>query len=263
MYLAYNNSLFNKVNFYTLSVKNEGIKTSLKAKESGDGGAILTGYAKSSNNRLYSYKFCNNKEGKNCKYKAFKDVSDKEYLTLNEVSMKYKISDVSTDWYFFVKDIFVNVSSAKITKDSIKKVLKTSIIGATSNQKFNIVFSYDTSKENSKALQGISVTKDTLKNKKDTDNTIQHELGHQNEWKNIRKEKRIAEVSDVEMRVFEKLQNKIENEEKKKNPDINALKKYVKQIKLYEEKLEKKVGKDNQKFLNDFRTLRSSCISLI
>ena len=162
MYLAYNNSLFNKVNFYTLSVKNEGIKTSLKAKESGDGGAILTGYAKSSNNRLYSYKFCNNKEGKNCKYKAFKDVSDKEYLTLNEVSMKYKISDVSTDWYFFVKDIFGNVSSAKITKDSIKKVLKTSIIGATSNQKFNIVFSYDTSKENSKALQGISVTKDYI-----------------------------------------------------------------------------------------------------
>lgn len=114
-----------------------------------------------------------------------------------------------------------------------------------------------------KKLLGISVTKDTLKNKKDTDNTIQHELGHQNEWKNIRKEKRIVEVGDVEMRVFEKLQNKIENEEKKKNPDINALKKYVKQIKLYEEKLEKKVGKDNQKFLNDFRTLQSSCISLI
>ena len=87
--------------------------------------------------------------------------------------------------------------------------------------------------EYGKKLLGISVTKDTLKNKKDTDNAIQHELGHQNEWKNIRKEKRIAEVSDVEMRVFEKLQNKIENEEKKKNPDINALKKYVKQIKLY------------------------------
>lgn len=114
-----------------------------------------------------------------------------------------------------------------------------------------------------KKLLGISVTKDTLKNKKDTDNAIQHELGHQNEMKNIRKAKRLGNTSNVEDRIEHKLEEKIKEEKKKENPNVDALRKYEKQLKAHEKKIRERYGEENVKFLQDIIKLENECRMLI
>ena len=118
-------------------------------------------------------------------------------------------------------------------------------------------------KMRNRKIKGISVTKDALKNKKDADNTIQHELGHCNQWKNERKAIRLGETSQVEDRIFAKLEEKIKEEKTKENPNTDALKKYEKQLNAYEKKVRNRYGEENVKFLDDIIKLENECERLI
>lgn len=120
-----------------------------------------------------------------------------------------------------------------------------------------------TAKMRNRKIKGISVTKDALKNKKDADNTIQHELGHINQFKNYRKAERLGNTSKVENRIEQKLEEKIKEEKKKENPNVDALRKYEKQLKAHEKKIRDRYGEENVKFLQDIIKLEDECERLI
>ena len=118
-------------------------------------------------------------------------------------------------------------------------------------------------KMRNRKIKGISVTKDALKNKTDADNTIQHELGHINQFKNYRKAERLGNTSKVENRIEQKLEEKIKEEKKKENPNVDALRKYEKQLKAHEKKIRDRYGEENVKFLQDIIKLENECERLI
>lgn len=123
LYLGYNNSSFNGINFYRLDFPNNNFSTSINIKSVKNEKVTIQGYAKSGQNKIYSYKFCTNKTGTDCNYVVYKNAKN-EYITEKNIKVSYTINKNNSDWYFFVKDIFGNVDSAKISKSDIQKALK-------------------------------------------------------------------------------------------------------------------------------------------
>ena len=103
---------------------NNKFATSLKLKEGNKNKILLEGTIKDSSYGIYSYKFCKTKDGSNCKYKVYKNEKSGEYINLKKANISYSTNEVNSDWYFFVKDIFGNESSAKLTKEEIEKIIK-------------------------------------------------------------------------------------------------------------------------------------------
>ena len=136
LYLGYSNSNSNKtmsisnykkypkrVTVYTLDMINNSFKTALKVKSINGNKITLKGAARSNDLEIYSYKFCKNKYGKDCYYKNFRDKKTGKVLNENYAEIEFTTSEINSDWYFFAKDIFGNVSSVKLTKEEIAKAL--------------------------------------------------------------------------------------------------------------------------------------------
>lgn len=123
LYLGYNNSLFNGINFYTLNFPSKSIESTLKIKKIKNGKVTLQANANSKLGKIYGYKFCTNKDGSGCSYSGYKNIL-KKYVMKKDITINKTISDVNKDWYFIVMDVFGNETTSKISKSELQSTLK-------------------------------------------------------------------------------------------------------------------------------------------